>query len=57
MRHREEGLLSRSAPSTAMVVVVVGGGKVYGAQVLGFPDSTLGQLWDKDAAYTFLLCV
>lgn len=33
------------------------GGKVYGAQVLGFPDSTLGQLWDKDAAYTFLLCV
>lgn len=54
MRHREEGLLSRSAPSTAMVGV---GGKVYGAQVLGFPDSTLGQLWDKDAAYTFLLCV
>lgn len=30
---------------------------VCGAQVLGFPDSTLGQMLDRGSAYTLFLCM
>lgn len=30
---------------------------VCAAQVLGFPDSTLGQMLDRGSAYTLLLCM